>query len=134
MGMDVSGKNPTNTRGEYFRASIWSWPGILTVIMQANDTYDLGFDTKYWGSNDGKGLDLQADCDRLADAMQNILDADPDDIIQSGDNTAARVANTFAETISKGLGIEMEKDLSAEKEHVQEFISFLRSCGGFEIW
>jgi len=28
MGMDVSGKNPKNKQGEYFRASVWSWHSL----------------------------------------------------------------------------------------------------------
>jgi hypothetical protein len=32
MGMDLHGHNPTAPEGEYFRASIWTWPSLVKVI------------------------------------------------------------------------------------------------------
>ena len=34
---------------------------------------DIGIDFSYWGSNDGKGLETQKECNKLADALESFV-------------------------------------------------------------
>jgi len=97
--------------GIYFRANVWSWRPIHNMICNANDHHELGIPEKtliHMGFNDGAGLDNQEDCSALANAMESLL-KEEDDIIT------------------------LEGPYEVNKDHVQEFIGFLRECGGFEV-
>ena len=59
--------------GDYFRSNWWGWRPIVMLCEFANDDYELGFDLIHWGSNDGAGLDNQEDCNKLADALEEII-------------------------------------------------------------
>ena len=146
MGMDISGKGPVppkkyedckadedlreyfkwqdETPGVYFRASIWNWGPLIQFIEAAIAAHNLGFDTKLWHYNDGAGLDNQADCDRLADAMDDL----PKRVDPKQWNKPGAVATDF----SRLMG--MTVPVSLDTERVQRFIVFLRHCGGFEIY
>jgi len=106
--------------GVYFRANVWSWRPILDRIYQANDQFNLQIDEEtlsLMGSNDGAGLETQEDCNALADALETVLSSEGDILTwSSGDSKADR-----------------EGWYRAHKEHAMEFVTFLRSCGGFEV-
>ena len=68
MGMDVYGNDASTEEGEYFRASIWGWPSITTVMEASGYDVPMG-----WYHNDGEGLGCQEDCDHLADMMEGFL-------------------------------------------------------------
>ena len=44
MGMDVYGNKPRCSKGEYFRASVWSWRPIHGLIVETNQRFALGLD------------------------------------------------------------------------------------------
>jgi len=136
MGMDVYGNEPANSKGEYFRASIWGWPTITTVMEACGHDVPPG-----WYHNDGEGLGSQESCDRLADMMEAYL--------SEGNLTLAPVCTEFGRVVSNAI---VKGDLVFEDgagkdaipvaqnqvkpinvEFVLEFITFLRSCGGFCI-
>lgn len=71
MGMDVYGKNPSSDAGEYFRASIWGWRPLATMICDLWP--NIAARCKYWQSNDGDGLGAR-DAKRLANAMRDDRD------------------------------------------------------------
>jgi len=133
MGMDVYGNDPKNSKGEYFRASIWGWPTITTVMEACG--YDVPIT---WHANDGEGLTTQESCDQLADMMDGYL--------SEGLLTYAPVCTPLgaavANVITKGLSDDVETDMKKIEatdvkpinvEFVQDFITFLRACGGFRI-
>jgi hypothetical protein len=189
MGVDISGKNPIirSTRpeinwetatqevkdqywkdlgtwekenpGDYFRANWWSWRPIAMLIEKVNFEKDLGLDTSYFGSNDGAGPDDQETCNRLADALQEIIDANPN--LNEDDDRIFLVMGSWVNldgSFMNSKKIEEMEDLlpefgtvmyssfiapdgtimqsahSTSRWHLQEFINFLRECGGFEIW
>ena len=136
MGMDVHGNDPTTKEGEYFRASIWGWPTITTVIEACG--YDIPMS---WYHNDGAGLGCQEDCDHLANMMDGYL--------SEGNLTFAPTCTEFGAIVSNAI---LKKDIVVKDgagrdaipvangdvkpidvEFVQEFITFLRGCGGFCI-
>jgi len=136
MGMDVYGNEPANSKGEYFRASIWGWPTITTVMEACGHDVPPG-----WYHNDGEGLGSQESCDRLADMMEAYL--------SEGLLTYAPVCTEFGAVVSNAIvkGDLVFKDGEGKDavpvaqnqvkpinvEFVQEFITFLRACGGFCI-
>lgn len=131
MGMDISGKDPSNKRGEYFRSGFFSWPDIMDVISQANDEYDLGFDIQAWSFNDGEGLDTQEECNQLADAMEKVLNEGG--VLEVPENR--KVQNSMLAALSNGgMNVVNVGSRDPSDRNIREFISFLRCCGGFAIW
>lgn len=57
MGMDVIGTKPDAVPGEYFRASIWSWPPLWGAVEQIAP--DLASKVRNPYHNDGGGLDAE---------------------------------------------------------------------------
>jgi len=145
--------------GDYFRANWWSWRPIHHLIEKVNWEKDLGIDTDYFGSNDGAGPEDQETCDKLADALQEILDADHN--LKDNDDRIFLVMGSWCgidgSFIHSSKIAEIEDQLpepgsimynslvlsdgtivqsshSTSRWHLQEFINFLRECGGFMIW
>lgn len=54
MGMDVHGETPDDPKGEYFRASVWSWHPIADYCALVAPT--LIGKVQFLHSNDGDGL------------------------------------------------------------------------------
>jgi hypothetical protein len=149
----------SNNPGVYFRASYWSWRPIYVICNIAIDITKLPFDTNCWDSNDGKGLKNQEECDMLADAIEvyltlnnaNMHDQDDRIYLCLGSWTTANghfmpkdLEDELNETYKQGTilyrGV-VTKDgtlaypaHSCPLYHIQNFVTFLRKCGGFEIW
>jgi len=151
MGMDVYGKNETNDYREeggrnYFRSNVWWWRPLVVQMEAAAPA--LFAKVKYWGSNDGDGLDNAEDCIAMADALeamkpfvdktQKALDAMPDEECEfcHGEGTRPPFYNGEQPCVAcKGTKTQRPKECSYphDWEFTQEWISFLRGCGGFEI-
>lgn len=123
MGMDVYGLKPANEKGSYFRANVWSWRPIHALCETA-----LG-QSLPWGHNDGEGFKGQEECNRLADALDSYLQKNPDEKIEIESDMRIDAEGKF---LKRG-SIEGESAYSTSQEHVKEFVTFLRNCGGFEI-
>jgi len=138
MGMDVYGKNPANEAGEYFRANCWSWRPIHNALSECGGTAILGEETMlHMGYNDGAGATDADQCEKLATALEQMVE-DMEEPIYSPeelndpnfqcttDGTFVDAATYEGETVSP-----YEVDVS----HMRQFITFLRNCGdGFEVW
>ena len=144
--------------GDYFRSNWWGWRPILMLVDFANEDRELGIDMEYWGSNDGAGLDNQEDCNKLADALeesittQTELEDEVDTIYLNLGMWTSMEGKFLGEEINEQLneqypygtilygGVVMDDGSiaqpshSAPLRHVKNFISFLKECGGFEIW
>lgn len=122
--MDVTGAS-----GNYFRANVWSWRPIHSLCMELNQEQNLGLDLEGWGYNDGCGLHSQADCIKLATAIEDRLSKGTKKFVVLFADSPIRVAPDGT------LGKEGESPYQTEASHLQEFVKFLRECGdGFEIW
>jgi hypothetical protein len=144
--------------GYYFRANVWSWRPIHALIQIASNNFSLDIDTAGFGYNDGSGIRNQRTCDKLADALEVLIEnhthlKEDDDMLY---------LNLGMWTTSEGFSLrddlktEAEKAMEAgaivytpivlsdgtlatpshgvSKWHLEKFISFLRECGGFEIF
>lgn len=144
--------------GYYFRASWWTWRPIVNLIDYASNLYNLGIETKSMHYNDGKGIETQEGCDRLADALENVLDSD-ERLSEEGAVIYLCLGSWCTidgQFLSNGIDEKLLKDHpigtllftpvvmqdgtmavsshSCEVEYVKEFIKFLRQCGGFQVW
>ena len=164
MGMDVSGINPKNEVGEYFRANCWSWRPIKTLVDVACQRYEQRenktlLDKKTLSSmnhNDGAGAEDQETCDLLAAEMEAVLAdeqmktelltdgcliVDDSEIKWPTSVTPDCLVNangTFVNTkelltMTAEQKTKLHSPYSTDREHVAEFIRFLRACGGFEV-
>jgi hypothetical protein len=111
MGMDVCGFSPTAPQGQYFGRNNLGWRPIAALCLDvAPDVCDS---CKYWFSNDGDGLNA-AQCAELANRLETaLMDGTVDE------------CSTLLTGEYKGYPL---------REWTLEFVSFLRTCGGFRIW
>ena len=146
------------TPGVYFRANWWSWRPIVFLIDRASNLFNLGIDTQPLHYNDGKGLESQEECTKLADALEATLgmnenmQTEEDQIylcLGSWCNSEGTfVEKEVAEVLNKRYhageilytkvvmegGLIVQPAHGVDVEYVKEFIDFLRNCGGFRIW
>ena len=148
-------KNP----GVYFRSNWWGWRPIHAIAELANDAVGLGIDTSLWGENSGGGLKTQEECDALADAMNVYLIINNKEL-HDEDDTFYLCLGSWCDSkghfIDKAITEELNKQYptgtilfrgvvasngqlvvpshSAPLYRITNFITFLRKCGGFEIW
>lgn len=159
MGVDISGRKPTTEQGQYFRSNWWNWRPILVCCKIMNDKLNLKYDMEYWGSNDGEGLRTQKQCNKLADALEGIAAAlsseeskctvnnrfgvnlgcwnTEDGKFVDDDNTSQlnqQFTTAFLPPSVEFNGKTYRPSYQTDIEHLQNFITFLRSCGGFKIW
>jgi hypothetical protein len=148
----------SNNPGYYFRANLWSWRPIQMIINQVNLNKDLGIDTSEFGYNSGAGLDTAEECIILADALVEFMENadldDSDDRIylclgmwvsqEGGFSVPEEITEDLNKQFSMGKLIQggvvgNDGNLyypawSTSNSHMREFITFLRNCGGFQIW
>ena len=148
-----------NNPGVYFRASCWSWRPIHAICDCAIHIAELPFDTKGWGENSGFGLKTQLDCDILADAIELYLTLNNANM-HDQDDTMYLCLGSWTTSSGRFMPKDLEEELneayplgtilyrgvvtkdgtlsypshSCPLYHIQNFVTFLRKCGGFEIW
>jgi len=152
MGMDVYG---VENKEAYFRANIWSWAAIHDLIRKLGADLVDQKTLENMGSNSGAGITDPKDCVTLANRMDmwmehntagsEILPQAGDMVFSMGEAIRSAVAglidNMKSEAEAKGKEFdESEVTLSndaftykVEDDHLKEFITFLRGCGGFEV-
>ena len=163
MGVDISGRNPKTEVGDYFGSNWWGWRPINALCQIAAYKSKLKINFDHWGSNDGKGLRTQKQCDKLADALETMLSNDSgyNEFMVDEDDRIQIVMGSWCEAgTGRFIGAEKEAELNEQYEygtilfssvvtkdgmvvesshsaslgHIKNFITFLRGCGGFEIW
>jgi len=161
MGVDISGRKPKTEAGDYFSSNWWGWRPILAISEAAMISSKLDYDTSYWGSNDGKGLRTQKQCDKLADAIDLLISNNYNEYLTEDDDriyivmgswceagTGKFVPSDFTASLNEEYeygdilygpivaenGTMVESSYSTSLGRIKQWITFLRSCGGFEIW
>ena len=134
MGMDIYGNAPTTRDGEYWQGSVWTWGDVLHAIKRVNRENSLGFDLTGWEWNDGAGLDNQSDCDTLALALEAALDS-PHPPAADGAPLpqAAALMRALAPLQAKVVSPRAAEEDARLTRRINDFIRFLRHCGGFQI-
>ncbi len=161
MGVDISGRKPKSEVGDYFCSNWWGWRPILALSEAAMLNSKLDYDTSYWGSNDGKGLTTQKQCDKLADAIELLISNNYNEYLVEDDDRIYIVMGMWCEAgTGKFIPSEVQSVLNEQYEYgdilygpvvavngtlaessystslgrLKEWIVFLRNCGGFKIW
>ncbi len=140
MGMDLSGINPINDSGVYFSANIWSWRPIHELIWELGEDLIDKETLVSMGGNNGRGPESGEVCRILADRFTIWLEHHTEgyslDIgchIMSKENEHG--GHAFATTAqAEDPNVETESAHKVHDEHLQEFVIFLRNCGGFQVW
>lgn len=130
MGMDIYGLSPQNKTGEYIRYSVWTWAPLLTVLEQINEVEHLMLNMENWQHNVGRGLRTQEECNRLADALETYI-KDNNVVHTLACSMAVSPDGTFLK--DDAITAEARSPYQIAPNRIQEFVTFLRSCGGFEI-
>lgn len=136
MGMDVYGRE---NGVAYFRASVWQWRPLHLLICEANKRFSLGIPKKTIRGmefNQGDGLESQAQCDRLAQALEVILQEHGEVITldMEPQGTEGELLKVLEPLKAEGWQLLGDDCYRISKEQAKEFISFLRVCGGFAVW
>ena len=161
MGVDISGRKPKTEQGDYFASNWWGWRPIHAISEAAMINSKLDYDTSYWGSNDGKGLRTQKQCDKLADAIDLLISNNYNEYLTEDDDriyivmgswceagTGKFVPSDFTASLNEEYeygdilygpivaenGTMVESAYSTSLGRIKQWITFLRSCGGFKIW
>ena len=134
MGMDIYGRNPDSTAGEYFRANIWSWRPIHALIIErCSDLLD-DETLETIGYNNGAGPSDQQTCTEMASRFELWMEHNVQGLELPGERVAEDGHFVSDEELAENPGIEPRPAYEVEDEHLKEWIEFLRHCGGFEVW
>jgi hypothetical protein len=135
MGMDVYGRNPRSEAGEYFRATIWSWPPIHALIAELCS--DL-LDEKTLESlayNDGAGPEDQETCTEMARRFEVWMEQHTEGHQLDLGFRVTREGRLVTEhELAENPDLEAESPHAVCDDHLKAWIEFLRDCGGFEVW
>ena len=146
-----------NNPGLYFRANLWGWRPIAELCIHAIENSGLDFGDISWHYNDGDGLKNQEDCDLLANALEYMLEEDDNIVedhnliyfnsgmwIKMGSSKFVKESkcdelNSMKPRILFTSVVDDNGDVytpshSINYGRIKTFITFLRNCGGFEIW
>jgi len=161
MGVDISGRKPKTDEGDYFASNWWGWRPIHAISEAAMLNSKLDYDTSNWGSNDGKGLRTQKQCDKLADAIELLISNNYNEYLTEDDDRIYIVMGSWCEAgtgrfipsedslslneqyeygdilyapVVAENGVMVESSYSTSLGRLKQWITFLRSCGGFKIW
>lgn len=139
MGFDLFAHDPLDKSNDYFRANIWSWPGILELIAETGVMSDDALTSMSF--NDGYSVSGE-EAERIADEMDVLVEKMNDDnyiIPEELNEVAAQmyaVVNGFVEKMGQeGVEITPERPMySTQVAHIREFIRFARNSGGFDVY
>ncbi len=149
MGMDVYGKNATSEKGKYFRNNVWWWRPLWHYCLEVSE---VARNVKHGHYNDGDGLNEEGAMDlafalesellagrtaEYAAAYRQRLDALPledcDLCHATGTRNDQYVQGKCNKCHGEGKVKQFETWYPFSVENVQEFVEFLKDCGGFEI-
>lgn len=141
MGMDVYGKAPKSEEGKYFRASIWTWPGVLEAIASTKVLPDDLVEQMSYNSGAGPDDALAV---TLADALEKACEGLNDEHIYITDDShyasvgtagmGSGLLTTLGQAFPDAKVQTTESAYSTPVWKVREFAKFARESGGFEVW
>jgi len=147
MGMDVYGVAPKNDKGEYFRANCWSWRPLCVAMAHSGAADHLSY--KEWdllAENSGGGPDTQETCDKMANDLEDWLDWHAGEDKSLYQPEELNELDMFIEKEPNEHGghrfvnpkeepdVEVMSAYGVRWDHVKEWVTFLRNCGGFQVW
>ena len=133
MGMDVYGKHPTNDKGTYFRASIWSWRPIYSLTVElCSDLLDAEtIEGMAW--NNGVGPDDALTCLEMGLRIELWLAQNSGEYRAYVEPEAGFEYGVVSGLHEAGWNVP-HPEYRASREHLVEWAKFLEHCGGFAVW
>jgi hypothetical protein len=133
--MDVYGRKPRSSAGEYFRANVWSWHPIHTLIIELcpdllseKMLHKLAF-------NDGAGPRNQKTCTAMANRFEAWMEHHTEGHRLESDLRVTREGRFVPESeLAENPDLETVSPYRVSDELLKEWIEFLRYCGGFQVW
>ena len=123
--------------GVYFRANVWSWRPIHSLICKFCDEHlretgkilieDPVLNSM--GMNEGSGPEEEWQCKELAKRFDKWMEHNV-----NGATSSVSLASTPEGMVVSALGGDETPSYSTNDEHLKEFVRFLENCGGFEVW
>lgn len=146
--------------GMYFRSNWWGWRPIILLSMMAQREYNIPVKINEWDANDGDGLKSPEECNLLADGLERFVTERMEIVLHEDDDrvqvcmgawvtldgkflkeeTEEELNNTFPQGTLLFTPIVMSDGLMVESAHstplwlIKKWITFLRNCGGFQIF
>lgn len=135
MGMDVYGRHPASAAGKYFRASVWSWRPIHSLICElCTDLFDNETLTSL-GFNDGAGPESDEICQKMAERFNNWLETHASGLeIDIGDVRVDQNGHFLTAEEAAKDGQVTRSPYSTDDDHLKEWVTFLQNCGGFQVY
>src|SRR5262249_22633636 len=135
MGMDVYGRKPTSEAGKYFRANVWSWSPIHSLIVElCSDLLDEKT-LRLLAFNDGAGPKGQKICTEMANRFERWMEHHTEGLRLESDLRVTKEGRLVGEEeLAKDPDLETESPFEVADEHLKKWIEFLRNCGGFRVW
>ena len=135
MGFDISGLNPVNEKGEYFRNNCWWWRRLATYIL--NNVELPKTHTQYWGTNDGQKVSAKS-AGLIATmlkqhAKEGKLKEFEKQFIEIC-STCKGKWKTCPKCNSSGTQVKDGETYPFSEENALSFAEFAENSGGFEIW
>lgn len=155
MGMDVYGTNPSDQKGEYFRANVWFWRPLWGLVEDLYSEYAEKVPNAHY--NDGDGLNsedsyalallfkrdiengtLESYVDEYEKARSSIPKEPCSYCSQTGHRLWPQDDGSVLQKLCNVCQGSLEVDNFASHypmhiEVVKEFQQFLEHCGGFQI-
>jgi len=154
------GKYRAENPGEYFCSNWWGWRPIHAICDVVQQKYKLRINTSRWGENSGGGLRNPEMCNKLADCIEDYINSELSQHLKEDDDIIYLNLGCWVTTDGRFVGKEtedilnekypfgtvlhasvvMEDGLIMQTSHstsygrIKEWITFLRNCGGFEIY
>jgi hypothetical protein len=145
--------------GYYFRSNWWGWRPIVAMVDAACLKADIDVDTSGWHSNDAEGPETQEQCNEIANALEAMINSEnspmkneddamflcigswctPDgkfisDAVQEELNKEYPVGSILTSSVVASDGTLARPAHGTYRSRVEEFILFLRNCGGFQVY
>ncbi len=133
--MDVWGCAPSAPAGKYFRANIWSWRPIQTLVVElCGDLLDEQTLVRL-GVNVGAGSRDPEVCREMANRFDRWMEEHTDGHqLDLGLRVTSEGRFVPPEEVATLPAEELRSPYAVEDEHLKEWVEFLRHCGGCEVW
>lgn len=146
--------------GDYFRSNWWGWRPIHMLSDVVSRKYKLRINTVGWGENSGHGLRSPKKCEELGNALEDHINTHLTEHLKEDDDRYYLCMGSWATDEGKFLPQEVNKKLQEQYPfgtvlfqgvvledgtvaypsygcslgHIRNWIAFLKTCGGFEIY
>ena len=135
MGMDIYGCNPISESGKYFRASIDMWRELLLLVETSGVNVPVS-----WAANGGAGVPTADEARTIASKVRAYMNGEVEPCQNNHEASAALERNIamfdeqLAGELPEGFAVHRPGPHGLPSWKVDEFLEFLDTCGGFQIW